>query len=139
MSQCPLNKPCDKPKALTLLLMHGKVEETIRVCKSCPLARQINATNLAEAMCAVCKTDLNEITSGKRVGCEFCYLFMSEKMRSLIKKVQDGATKHVGKKPQCKDKLLQKFFNYAIKKYADEHPEETKTCDDLKKLLTRYF
>ena len=139
MSKCPLNKPCDKPKNISLLVMEGKNEETIFVCSSCPLARQIETTTEAENCCAVCKSTYENIKSTSKLGCDFCYLFMNNKIKKIIEKVQNGATKHNGKKPHDKAKLLQKFFSYALEKYQTENPEEIENCNKLKKILTRYF
>lgn len=139
MSRCPLNKPCSSPKTITLLMMHGKEEETIKVCVKCPLARQVNIASEAENRCAVCESSLNDIISGKLLGCEFCYLFMEEKLTKVIKKVQDGSTKHIGKKPKDKTVLLQKLFLQALEKYQEKNPKDAKSCAKLKRLLTRYF
>lgn len=139
MNICPLNKPCDKAKTVSLLVMQGKVEETIFVCESCPLAHQLAASTEIENCCAVCKSTYKDIKNSQKLGCEFCYLFMSDKIQKVIQKVQNQATKHVGKKPSDKTKLLQKFLNFTLEKHKNENPEDAKKCDKIKNILAGYF
>lgn len=140
MKMCPLNTPCNKPKKVQLLIMEGKEEKSIKVCSDCPLARQANISNIANDHCPVCETRFMDLSEGKRLGCEFCYLFMESNLKILMDKVQDGSTSHVGKTPTCKQEhLLLRFFKKALEDHKKENPTESKTCDKLQSFLTRYF
>jgi protein-arginine kinase activator protein McsA len=139
MSFCPLNQPCENSKTVQLIIMQGKEEETVTVCEKCPLAKQMTSLETNNNSCCRCGSKLKDLAKDKRLGCEYCYLFMSRQLKTLIDKVQDGNTKHTGKKPTDKTKLLQQFFNQIIQEYAEKNQKDVKTCEKLQKLLARYF
>ncbi len=140
MKMCPLNVPCNKNKKIVLLVMEGKEEKTIKVCNDCPLARQVASASLANENCPVCQTKFLDLSENKRLGCEFCYLFMEPNLKVLIEKVQDGSSQHKGKRPTIKSEdLLQKFFNKVLDEHGKEFPQTFITCSKIKKILARYF
>lgn len=140
MKMCPMNVPCNKSKKVQLLVMEGKEEKSIKVCNDCPLARQANLSSVVNDNCPVCKTEFMDLSEGKRLGCEFCYLFMEPNLKILLEKVQDGSTAHVGKTPTSKQEhLLLKFFKKALDEHEKENPDTSKTCNKLQKFLACYF
>lgn len=140
MSDCPLKMPCDRPKNLVLLVMEGNEERTINVCQNCPLAKQIHVLEKTNDHCPRCNTKFKDLADDKKLGCEFCYVFMGSSLESLIERVQDGSKKHKGKKPSKENlPVLQRFFNQIVDEYGESHPDSVKSCERLKKLLARYF
>lgn len=139
MSPCPINLPCNNLKNISLVIMQDKEEESVKICSKCPLAKQISNVDSNNNSCCRCGTKLKDLVKNKRLGCEYCYLFMSQQLKTLMDKVQDGSTKHVGKGPVKKPKLLQQFFNQIIQEHAEKNLLDTVACEKLKKMLSRYF
>lgn len=92
-----------------------------------------------EEQCPVCGFKMSDLLSYQKMGCNFCYLFLSEDSKKLIRAVQDDATVHVGKKPQEQQKLLKQFFDYIIDEEMKTGDSNSSDCKKLKKLLNDYF
>jgi protein-arginine kinase activator protein McsA len=99
----------------------------------------IFSTNSIEAGCPVCGFKISDLYSTQKFGCNFCYLFLDRESEIILKNLQDGSTKHVGKRPKNKKKLLKEFFDYIIKKEIESEDSNSDDCRKLQKLLTDYF
>jgi protein-arginine kinase activator protein McsA len=99
----------------------------------------IFSTEGRENSCPVCNFKLSEFITHQKLGCSYCYLFLEKGIKNLTSSVQDGAAKHIGKKPKNKKKLLQDFILYAIDQESKSGESPKEDCDKLKKILREYF
>jgi len=89
--------------------------------------------------CPVCGFKINDLYTTQKMGCSFCYLFLSNESEILLKNLQDGKTKHKGKRPKSKTKLLKQFFNYIIEEEIKTGDSNSEDCKNLKSLINDYF
>jgi protein-arginine kinase activator protein McsA len=86
--------------------------------------------------CKICGMMPEEFVLKQKMGCPFCYLFMENEFGVLIKGVQDGAEKHIGKRPNTN--IIKDFLLYIIDKKSKESGK-IEECGELSKLIVEYF
>jgi len=89
--------------------------------------------------CPVCGFKISDLYTNQKLGCSFCYLFLSNESEIILKNVQSGSTKHIGKKPKSKTKLLKQFFNHIIDEEVKTGDSNSEDCKKLKVLINSYF
>ncbi len=68
--------------------------------------------------CPNCSHSIKDIIATGKLGCGNCYEFFKDSIKPLIDKCQNGAMKHIGKRPTCFGKtkeILEKELQEAIK------------------------
>ena len=99
----------------------------------------IFSTKGEEDKCPVCGFKMSHFLFEQRIGCSFCYLFLDKGLVNLIMSVQDGSSKHEGKKNSNPRSLLKEFFFYIIDQEIDKKNNNEQTCKELKTILKDYF
>jgi protein-arginine kinase activator protein McsA len=75
--------------------------------------------------CPQCGVELKEIVNQTKMGCSKCYDHFKEIIQQVISKVQNGAIKHVGKVPKCKDEVKDETVPEIPAEPSAEPPQET--------------
>lgn len=99
----------------------------------------IFSTKGHEDKCPVCKFKVSDFLLVQRVGCSFCYLFLSKALKNLIVAVQDEQELHVGKFAKNSPNLLYQFFCHVLDEEAKKDREKKEDCQTIKKILEPYF
>ena len=92
-----------------------------------------------EEHCPICNFKMSDFLIHQRIGCSFCYLFLSKGMKNLVSAVQDEKTQHVGKVARSTSNLLKQFFDFIIDEEIKSEKSDEKDCIALKKILSEYF
>jgi len=89
--------------------------------------------------CPVCGFKITDLYTTQKLGCSFCYLFLSHESEILLKNLQDGSIKHKGKKPKSKKRLLKQFFNHIIEQEIKTGDSNSEDCRNLRSIINDYF
>ena len=91
---------------------------------------EVKARN-AQSPCPKCNMDIHSLMSSGRIGCANCYSHFADFIRTLVMKVQNKATTHIGKKPKDTSggnmEILKQELEMAIK---EEKYEEAAVLRD---------
>lgn len=133
---CPHSKqPCDKKKILHITELKDGSYTTFHMCEKCaanynpgeaekPDNLILNILSLLSdvvtkkqitqqliAKCPGCGTTPRDISQTGRFGCVKCYDYYQSSVDHILKKCQNGATKHVGKVPK---RIIEKEITISI-------------------------
>lgn len=84
--------------------------------------------------CPTCNTEFGDLLAGAKLGCPGCYHHFSDFVSAMTQRVQNGGTKHVGKRPKSTASLesLEKEMADAVKE--ERYEDAAKIRDKIKEM-----
>lgn len=90
--------------------------------------------------CPKCGVSGKEMARTGKIGCAYCYDFFGDEIMSIVKRLQDGATRHTGKAPKTisvekQIKMLTEAMSAAV--VIEDYEKAAQLRDQIKVLETQ--